>query len=85
MSASTGCTASEFSVATDDVEMEEQFSDVQLPYSNNLSKLEDQLYQYLFTHLSKEEETEINKFILVPIGLPGVGKSTLSDFLSATT
>ena len=27
----------------------------------------------------------INKFILVPIGLPGMGKTTLSRFLNSTT
>lgn len=27
----------------------------------------------------------INKFILVPIGLPGMGKTTLSKFLNASS
>lgn len=56
-----------------------------LPMENKLSKLEDQLYQYLFKNLSQTEMSNINKFFLVPIGLPGMGKSTLSRFLSATS
>ena len=55
------------------------------PLSKKLSKLEDQLYTYLFQNLSKEEMSGVDKFILVPIGLPGLGKSTLSRFLCATS
>jgi hypothetical protein len=45
--------------------------------------LEEQLYQYLFANLS--ETNQVNKYFLVPVGLPGMGKTTLSRFLSATS
>ena len=50
-----------------------------------LNKLEDQLYTYLFRNLSQSEMSHVNKFFLVPIGLPGMGKSTMSRFLSANS
>jgi hypothetical protein len=48
-----------------------------------LGVLEEQLYQYLFANLS--ETNQVNKYFLVPVGLPGMGKTTLSRFLSATS
>lgn len=89
-------TPSEFSVATDDINMEDLetvkpntkvFTENEelAPLSKELNKLEDQLYQYLFTNMTSEEQSNIDKFVLVPIGLPGMGKSTLSRFLSATS
>ena len=50
-----------------------------------LNKLEDQLYSYLFKNLSQSEMSHVNKFFLVPIGLPGMGKSTMSRFLSSNS
>ena len=85
---------SEFSVANDDMIMEDlsqakkkvfQENEELAPLNNKLSKLEDQLYQYLFQNMTVEEQSHIDKFVLVPIGLPGMGKSTLSRFLSATS
>jgi len=90
-------TPSEFSVATDDINMEDletvkpnttkvfEENEELAPLSKELNKLEDQLYQYLFTNMTVEEQSHIDKFVLVPIGLPGMGKSTLSRFLSATS
>ena len=48
------------------------------PYDRKLNKLEDQLNQYLFKN---PEMNHITKFFLVPIGLPGMGKTTLSRYL----
>ena len=48
-----------------------------------LDVLESQLYNFLFNNLV--ENQNLNKFFLVPIGLPGMGKSTLSRFLSDTS
>jgi len=50
-----------------------------------LGVLEEQLYQYLFNNLATLEQENVSKFFLVPIGLPGMGKTTLSRFLSATS
>ena len=50
-----------------------------------MSKLEDQLYQYLFRNLTQSEMSNVTKFFLVPIGLPGMGKTTLSRFLGSAT
>ena len=46
--------------------------------------LEEQLYQYLFKNLTVAD-CKVTKFFLVPIGLPGMGKTTLSRFLSANS
>ena len=55
------------------------------PLDAKLNKLEEQLYQYLFKNVSESEMTQTDKFFLVPIGLPGMGKTTLSRFLSANS
>lgn len=47
-------------------------------------KLQETFYNYLFETLSPEEMSRIKKFVLVPIGLPGMGKTTLSRFLHHT-
>ena len=48
-----------------------------------LDVLESQLYSFLFNNIV--ENQSLDKFFLVPIGLPGMGKSTLSRFLSETS
>ena len=47
-------------------------------------KLQEAFYNYLFEKLSPEEMSTVKKFVLVPIGLPGMGKTTLSRFLHHT-
>lgn len=56
-----------------------------LSLDQKLGSLEEQLYQYLFSNLHSQSQAEVNKFFLVPVGLPGMGKTTLSRFLSATS
>ena len=55
------------------------------PFDMKLSQLEETLYQYLFQNLAQVESSNINRYFFVPIGLPGMGKSTLARFLSATS
>lgn len=56
-----------------------------LTLDEKLGILEEQLYQYLFRNVTHIETSNVTKFFLVPIGLPGMGKTTLSRFLSATS
>jgi len=55
------------------------------PLEQKLGVIEEQLYQYLFANLNSNELSSVNKYFLVPIGLPGMGKSTLCRFLNATS
>lgn len=96
LTASTGFSQSDIQMTDDLSSPSETFS--QEPAANfsahnknfslmdkKLNKLEDQLYTYLFRNLSQSEMSHVNKFFLVPIGLPGMGKSTMSRFLSANS
>ena len=53
--------------------------------SSRLDLIEQSLYQFVLNIFSKSEMAHIKKLIFVPIGLPGLGKSTLSRHLESTT
>lgn len=46
--------------------------------------MERELQKMIFDKLSMKEMEEITKFFIVPVGLPGMGKSTLSRSLEGT-
>ena len=43
--------------------------------------LETQLFNSIFENISEQEMNKITKYFIIPIGLPGMGKTTLSRFL----